>query len=369
MVDTVKTRRTHYDVLGLKPAATSDEIARAFAKEIGRPRALGGIAEISVAYETLRNPDRRSAYDDSLRPAPPKPEPSRSPTSLWDGSPYLLRASAHPAEPHVDPRPRPETPEPERVSSIGAALRELASSEPLQDMPALTQQPQASNRPDADAEPKADPPPSAERKVHVMLDDGPGDAEEGAVPWKRTAIAAGALVLSVAVLSAWAGSGAGGGSREPKDAVKLALPPSTTFTIADPAAAAPAPAVEDARPSQPKRAVRTVARVVPARPTSRLADLERQISKLPQSEPSAPQAAATGQAADAAPETAVAASMPLPNSVIAHTIQRIGYPCGQVSSTVPGGASGVFTVTCTSGHSYQAAPVRGRYRFRRVAGR
>jgi hypothetical protein len=201
-----------------------------------------------------------------------------------------------------------------------------------------------------------------------MLDDGPGDAEEGAVPWKRTAIAAGALVLSVAVLSAWAGSGAGGG-REPKDAVKLALPPSTTFTIADPAAAAPAPAVEDARPLQPKRAVRNVARLVPARPTSRLAELERQISELPQSEPSAPQAAATGQAADTAPEPAVAASMPLPNSAIAHTIQRIGYPCGQVASTVPGSAPGVFTVTCTSGHTYQAAPVRGRYRFRRVAGR
>jgi hypothetical protein len=61
--------------------------------------------------------------------------------------------------------------------------------------------------------------------------------------------------------------------------------------------------------------------------------------------------------------------MPLPNRVIARTIQRIGYPCGQVASTVPGGAQGVFTVTCTSGHSYQAAPVRGRYRFRRVGGR
>jgi hypothetical protein len=59
----------------------------------------------------------------------------------------------------------------------------------------------------------------------------------------------------------------------------------------------------------------------------------------------------------------------LPNAVIARTIGRIGYPCGQVAATSAAGTPGVFTVTCTSGHSYRAAPVHGRYRFRRVAGR
>jgi len=34
-----------------------------------------------------------------------------------------------------------------------------------------------------------------------------------------------------------------------------------------------------------------------------------------------------------------------------------------------GGAPGAFTVTCTSGHSYGAAPVGGRYHFRRLGGR
>jgi hypothetical protein len=60
--------------------------------------------------------------------------------------------------------------------------------------------------------------------------------------------------------------------------------------------------------------------------------------------------------------------MPLPNSVIASTIGRIGYPCGQVASATPaeGAAPGVFKVTCTSGHSYRATPVNGRYRFRRL---
>jgi hypothetical protein len=62
-----------------------------------------------------------------------------------------------------------------------------------------------------------------------------------------------------------------------------------------------------------------------------------------------------------------AASMPLPNRVIARTIERIGYACGAVASTTAvEGASGVFKVSCTSGQTYQAAPVRGRYRFRRM---
>jgi hypothetical protein len=60
--------------------------------------------------------------------------------------------------------------------------------------------------------------------------------------------------------------------------------------------------------------------------------------------------------------------MPLPNAVIARTIHRIGYACGKVASTsAVEGAPGVYTVACTSGASYEATPVRGRYRFRRVA--
>jgi hypothetical protein len=68
---------------------------------------------------------------------------------------------------------------------------------------------------------------------------------------------------------------------------------------------------------------------------------------------------------------AAAARLPLSNAVIARTIARIGYPCGRVAATAAaeGGAPGAFTVTCTSGHSYRAAPVGGRYHFRRVGGR
>jgi hypothetical protein len=81
-----------------------------------------------------------------------------------------------------------------------------------------------------------------------------------------------------------------------------------------------------------------------------------------------PEIAVAGAAAaeDAAPVQAIPASLPLPNRVVARTIEKIGYACGQVASTsAVEGSPGVFNVTCTSGHSYRAAPVRGRYRFRR----
>ncbi len=66
----------------------------------------------------------------------------------------------------------------------------------------------------------------------------------------------------------------------------------------------------------------------------------------------------------------VEASMPLPNKVIARTIERIGYSCGEVSSTsAVDGSSGAYNVTCSSGQTYQATPVHGRYHFRRSGGR
>ena len=70
------------------------------------------------------------------------------------------------------------------------------------------------------------------------------------------------------------------------------------------------------------------------------------------------------------PVAATAASLPLSNAVIARTIDRIGYSCGRVASTsaVEGAPAGTYTITCTSGQSYQAKPVRGRYRFSRMRG-
>jgi hypothetical protein len=70
--------------------------------------------------------------------------------------------------------------------------------------------------------------------------------------------------------------------------------------------------------------------------------------------------------ADTAQVTAASAKLPLPGATIARTIQRIGYGCGSVvSTTAVVGADGVFKVTCSSGDAYRAAPVGGRYHFRR----
>jgi hypothetical protein len=91
---------------------------------------------------------------------------------------------------------------------------------------------------------------------------------------------------------------------------------------------------------------------------------ENRIAEIQSAIGSAQEAAPELAAADTPAAPAVAASLPLPNNVIARTIERIGYSCGDVVSAtaVEGGA---YKVACSSGQSYQARPVRGRYHFRR----
>ena len=81
MVTTVRSRPSHYEVLGLTPTATSDEIAQAFVRRMSlfRARPLADVAQVTSAYETLRNPEKRREYDRSLEP---KPEPKLEPEKL-----------------------------------------------------------------------------------------------------------------------------------------------------------------------------------------------------------------------------------------------------------------------------------------------
>jgi curved DNA-binding protein CbpA len=378
-------KRTHYDVLGLEPTATSDEVARAFAREMGafRPHSISGLAEVTVAHDTLRDPARRREYDASIGLVRDKPKQLLAWSGVGHASfsvsafasrppaaeqPPALMVAVSPSEPEPAPEPPPPAQPEARAEPtpfIGAALRELARPEPWHE--AARTQPEPLQQAAA-----LDPPAAEAPDFRPALDAQLGDAEEASIPWKRTGIIAGALLAGVVLAGAWAGWNAGGGT-ENKAAITAALPPSTTFTVGDPAAAAAAPApgplVEEAQPVQPKRSALARSRVERNQPAPRLVGLERQIAELPQSEPSAAQAGEVAQVAEAAPAAAVAASMPLSNGVVARTLHRIGYPCGRVASTAPGDASGTFTVTCTSGHSYQAAPVHGRYRFRRMAGR
>jgi hypothetical protein len=290
-------------------------------------RAFGGIAEVSIAYEVLRDPVRRKAYDESIGIAPKPKAPAKV---QWQASPYLLRASARPSplpEAVLQPRPDPTPPPPRK----------------------------------AEVAPRADIPAFVHPRPEAQL-----DGEEAPIEWRKPAIMIGGAGAAVALIAAWAGSLAGN-YPEPqpsKRVVKVALAPAEPFPIntapgAVPVARAKAWSGRPARVASSRHMVR--------RPTNALAADE--------TGPTSPQlaqpyyASATPAVAEAPSTNIVQASLPLPKSVIARTIGRIGYACGQVASaTAVEGAPGTFKVTCTSGHSYQAAPVRGRYHFRRLAG-
>ncbi|MGO8670869.1 MAG: DnaJ domain-containing protein, partial [Capsulimonadaceae bacterium] len=80
-------QRNFYEVLGLSPAATADdikkryrELARKFHPDLVEDKVLGQriFTQINQAYRTLSDPDRRSQYDASLRAPRPKQTGSAS---------------------------------------------------------------------------------------------------------------------------------------------------------------------------------------------------------------------------------------------------------------------------------------------------
>jgi hypothetical protein len=339
MVSTVSARPNHYQTLGLKPTASAGEVAQAFAQAIGmfRPRAMGGVAEVSIAYETLRDPTKRRAYDASLGL-------TREPETVQWPVPAAARfIGSAPADPVARPQAPPE---PRLGSFIAESLRE----------------PVAPSAPEPQRPPEAQPRTEQPVPAFAAAEEAAG-VESRAIAWKRPAVAASALILGVALLGAWAGMSAGG-AEEPQPAgpgVTIAVPQAKP--LAQVAAPAPAPvrrgiAAQPALPIAAKVAAARTERTPPPPP----ADTQAAENVATAS----PQNTTEVAAAEAPPAEAVAANLPLPNKVIARTIERIGYACGEVSSIAAGEASGVYKVTCTSGQSYQASPVNGRYRFRRL---
>ena len=328
MVSTVRSRPNYYEMLGLTPSAAGDAIAQAFARATSafRPHAFGGITELCVAYETLRDPAKRRAYDASLGLTPkPKIPPVTRPASAH----FMQRpavAVVPPHEPKIEPKPR----EP-------VMRRPVQLDSPMPRQPVFSE---------------------------VSVEVSP-------IEWKRTGTIVGGLAAAAVFVGAlvgwWSGSGAAGPGQPQRVATAPRQPekPLPSFSELWPE---PAPSAVEARADLPRRAVAIRPRVKRTIHRPQLAASEAE-SQLIQPPPDlANSTVADPLAPEAAPDTAVVASMPLPHRTVARTIDRIGYSCGQVASATPvEGAAGVYKVICTSGQSFQAKPVNGRYRFRRLA--
>lgn len=317
MVTTIASKPNHYERLGLSPDAGDAEIARAFATAMSplMPRSVRDIVEIGVAFETLRDPARRRAYDESIAPLPepvrePEIEPERGAMFPRDGWPIIASA---------------------RIRSAG-----LPPVESLR-------------RPPPDPEPEL----RIERKA--ALPEPVAHEGEGHSDWRRPVATLGGLFLGVAAIGAGLGWYASRGMTPAQAEQPVSFP---VPRAAEPAAEVPPAIAAQVRPvERPSAPPRKAARKAPAaEPAPAQAQRAEDVPDIPSEQV----AALTSSAAEAP------ASMPLPDSVVARTIGRIGYACGEVASTSAiEGAPGAFKVTCTSGNSYRAAPVRGRYHFKR----
>lgn len=342
MASTISSRPNHYDALGLSPTATQDEIAKAFGKAVGLfgAHSAAGAARLAMAFETLRNPERRRAYDESIGLG-------RAPTT-----PPLMavsfRMTARPVspEPHVEPAPG-------RSSFSASSLREIAR--PVDLDPSL--------RPAAQPQPQTAPP---EPLLSSPAEEDVLGADDLPIDWRRPAVAVGAVLLAAGLVGALAGVSVKG-TEQSQASVTTALPaakPRPQITAAEspmPNETAAAPAERPARAqhaeARPKRVAPEAAASLDVPPADGAA--AQPASEQVEADPLAPQA-------NTSIATVAAAGLPLASKLVARTIEHIGYACGDVASTsAVDGAAGVYKVTCTSGQSYRAAPLHGRYRFKR----
>jgi hypothetical protein len=342
-------------------------IARAFTRETNvlKPQVFGVMTELCVAYQTLRDPAKRRAYDASIG-LTPKPEPIMS---YWSTPrPISARLAQQPgmgavppaafvADPGPPPQPKADrTPDRAEAPDRSAAPRPQAESRrPIE--------PRLVPRPD----------PVLPRPLASSEDL---DAGRHPFEWRRIAIAAGGLVgaavLAGGLVGWWSGSDAAD-AQLPEPTATAAPKEKKVPTLAE-LWTDPAEPVVRARADQPRRPVYTRAQARrPVRERRRLPSSEAEAELIQPPQDLAGAAPADSPAPDATPAPAVVerdtARMPLPHRTVARTIDRIGYRCGSVASATPvDGAAGIYKVDCTSGQSFQARPVKGRYRFRRLAG-
>jgi hypothetical protein len=334
MIGAVRPRANHYDVLGLTPAARDDDIARAFARKMNafRWHPAGASAELWIAYETLRDRIKRADYDRSLGLAPNRQSKWTMEVTRQQWTPFI------------------------------------ASDEPRQ-APAAAPEPQVREEPQW--EPKTDP---LEPVIQDILTLGRTEKEKlrylEAKPfdWKRPAQALGGLILGAGIFGVVLGLSARDNQPVQAQSAGVGRPAAKAAATVMPEALA-APLATQPDQAEPSDHFWTTVRRTPPRhrPAPAAAQHADQVPAAQNDPMASPTDAASGDQAVADPlaPSPVEARLPLPKSVIARTIDRIGYSCGEVASATAGGAPGTFTVTCSSGQSYQAAPSHGRYHFRR----
>lgn len=339
MNNSVRSRPNHYELLGITPAATDDEIREAFERKMSECRwhPMGPSARLCIAFETLSNRFKRTDYDRSLGLEPGRqPRLSAMTVTQERWAPFIASAP---------------------TNALGQAAREAAA------------EPQVSALPNPHV--RARPEPQERRRPPKMLDPqlrqmlaprlaggaGSREPEDRLGDWKRPVLAVGGFVLAAGLIGAFAGLSVrdeeGSAQAEPQAAI--AVPTTAQYPKAA-AAALPFETEADADAAPAVRKPRT-------------AVVSRRHGAAFESGAVAAVATADDEANAEVPSQGsvaqpVSADLPLSDAVIARTIDRIGYSCGQVTSTAST-ASGGFSVTCSSGQSYNATRVRGRYHFRR----
>lgn len=108
--------RTHYEILGVSKDFTPEELKTAYRRisrtahpDVGGSAAIFGM--VQEAYETLREPLKRSAYDRALREGAPAPEPP-SPPPPPKASPKPPPPRAPRASDYWQPKQEPSRPTP-----------------------------------------------------------------------------------------------------------------------------------------------------------------------------------------------------------------------------------------------------------------
>lgn len=256
MVSAVRSRPNHYETLGLAPTASDEEIARAFAREIGLfgPRAVAGVTELSIAFETLRDPAKRRAYDEALG-LRREPRPAPAPMALRFGVHFDAVPAGPPGPPVRDTAPPPlaapspplppePAAEPRTAPFIAASLRR--APEPDRAEPPEPAEPEAWRRPN---------PWTRGQRLYAAGELHLEDAEDRPAEWARPAMIGGGLVAAVILLGAFAGWEAG--NDEPQQvAAGVSSALSVPKATAEPAAP-PAAEESDWASQQPRRRPRT----------------------------------------------------------------------------------------------------------------